>query len=49
MALKLYTSEEKGLKLNVRKFLELHPKFVEVTGDKLVVGPFLAPILNRLN
>ena len=36
MALKLYTNVEKGLKLKGRRFLELIPMFVEVTGEKLV-------------
>ena len=36
MALKLYTSVEKRLKLKVRKFLGLIPTFVEVTGEKLL-------------
>ena len=40
---------EKELKLNVRKFLGLNPTFVEVTGEKLVGGSFLHPILNRVN
>ena len=35
--LKFYTSVVKGLKLKVRKFLGLIPKFVENTGEKLVV------------
>ena len=39
MALKFYTSVTKGLKLKVRKFWGLVPKFVEVTGEKLVGGP----------
>ena len=34
--LKFYTSVAKGLKVKVRKFLELIPTFVEVTGKKLV-------------
>ena len=38
--LKLYASVPKGLKLKVRKFWELIPTFVEVTGEKLVGGPF---------
>ena len=41
---------EKGLKLKVRKFWWLIPTFGEVTGEKLVGGPFCpAPILNRVN
>ena len=48
--LKFYTSVAQGLKLKVRKFWELIPTFVEVTGEKLVRGgPFLpTPILNRV-
>ena len=38
MALKFYTSVAKGLKLKVRKFWELTPIFVEITGEKLVGG-----------
>ena len=40
---KFYTSVEKGLKRKVRKFWGLIPAFVEVTGEKLVEGAFLAP------
>ena len=41
MALKFYTSVEKGLKLKIRKFGGLIPTFVEVTEEKLVgVGAF---------
>ena len=48
--LKLYTSVAKVLKLKVRKFGSLIPTFVEVTGKKLVGGPFCPPpILNRVN
>ena len=38
---------KKGLKLKVRKFREVIPTFVEVTGEKLGRGPFcpLSPIL----
>ena len=43
MALRFYTSVAKGLKLQVRKCWELIPKFVEVTGQKLVGGPFCPP------
>ena len=48
--LKFYTSLSKGLKLKVRKFWRLIPTVVEVTGEKLVQGPFCAPmpILNRV-
>ena len=41
--LKFYTSVAKGLKLKVRKFWGLIPTFVEVTGGKLVGGPFCPP------
>ena len=41
--LKFYTSVAKGLKLKVRKFWGLIPTFVEVTGGKLVGGPFWPP------
>ena len=34
--MKLYTRVAKGLKLKVRKFLELNPTFAEATGGKLV-------------
>ena len=47
-SLKLFTSVPKGLKIKVTKFLELIPTFVEVTGEKLVGGAFLSPILNRV-
>ena len=43
MALKFYTSVAKGLKLKVRKFLGVIPKFVEVTGEKLVRRAFMSP------
>ena len=49
--LKFYTSVVKGLKLKVRKFLELIPTFVKVTGENLVGGLFTTPpppILNRV-
>ena len=49
--MKFYGSVGKGLKLKVRKFWGLIPKFVEVTGEKLVgSGPFCPPlpILNRV-
>ena len=49
--LKFYTSVTKGLKLKARKFWGVFPTFVEVTGEKLVGGAFLAlprPILNRV-
>ena len=44
MAFKFHTSVEKGLKLKVRKFWRLIPTFVEVTGEKLVVGGGLPPL-----
>ena len=48
MALKFYTSVEKGLKLEVWKFYGL--TFIEVTGGKQVREDFLPPlILNRVN
>ena len=47
MNLKFYTSVAKGLKLKVRKFWGLIPTFIEVTGEKLVGGPFCPPILNK--
>ena len=49
MTLKFYTSVSKVLKTKVRKFWELSPTFVEITGKKLVGGDFLLPpILNRI-
>ena len=41
--LKFYTSVTKALKLKVRKFLGLVSAFIEVTGEKLVGGPFYCP------
>ena len=41
MALKLYTSMVKGLRLKVRRFWELFLMFVEVTGEKLIGGLIL--------
>ena len=38
MKLKFYTSVTKRLKLKVKKFWNLAPTFVAVTGEKLVVG-----------
>ena len=38
MTLAFYASVAKVLKLEVRKFCELSPTFVEVTGEKLVAG-----------
>ena len=40
--LKFYTSAAKELKLKVKRFWWLIPTFVEVTGEKLVDGAFLA-------
>ena len=40
-AFKLYTSEAKRLKLKDRKFFGIILMFVEVTGEKLVMGAFL--------
>ena len=49
MVLKFYTSLAKGLKLKVRKFRGLIFMFVEITGGKLVGGPFCTlPSLNIL-
>ena len=42
MALKIYTSVANGLNLKARKFWVLIFTFVEVTGEKLVGGAFLA-------
>ena len=36
ISLKFYSSVAKELKLKVRKFWELIPTFIEVTGEKLV-------------
>ena len=50
MNLEFYTSVAKGLKLKVRKFYGLVLTFVEVTGEKLVGGPFChLPPLSILN
>ena len=43
MALKFYTIVAKRLKLKVRKFWGLIPRFVEVTGEKLIGGLFDLP------
>ena len=48
MALKTNTSVEKGLKLNIRRFLVLNPKFVKVPREKLAGGPFPFLILNKV-
>ena len=41
MDFKFYTNVTKRSKLKVRKFLGLTPTFVEVTGEKLLMGPFV--------
>ena len=47
--LKFYTSVAKRFKLKVKKFWGLIPKFVEITGEKLVEGVlFGSPILNKV-
>ena len=43
MALKTYTSVEKRIKSKSQKVLGLIPTFAEVTGEKLVGGPFCLP------
>ena len=43
MALKFYTSVEKGLRIKFRKFLELIPTFVEVKGEKTDRGDLSGP------
>ena len=48
IALKFFTSMAKQLKVKVRKFWELIPPFVEVTGEKLVGETFCPSILNRV-
>ena len=45
--LKFCTSMAKGLKLKVRNIGGPNPRFVEVTGEKLVGGAF-PPILNSV-
>ena len=40
MALNFYTGVAKGLKVKVRTFWGLMSMFVEVTGERLVGGPF---------
>ena len=53
--LKIYNKKEKRLKLKFREFWGLIPRFVEVTGEKLVGeggGAFCPPpplFLNRVN
>ena len=49
MALIIYTSVAKGLKLKVKRFWGLIPKFVKFAREKLVGGPFCPSILNRVN
>ena len=48
MAFRFYTSDAKWLKLKVKKFLGLIFTFVDVTGEKLLGGGGLSPILNRV-
>ena len=50
MALKFYRGKnvEKGRKLQAKKFCEPIPMFVEVTVEKLVVGIFSSPNMNRV-
>ena len=47
MGLKFHTNVVKGLKIKVRKVWGLIPTFVEVTGEKLVGGPFYLPTISR--
>ena len=49
MFLKIYTSVAKGSKIKVKTFLGLMPMFVEVTGEKLVGGPFCSPPIPKFN
>ena len=44
MALKLYTSAEKALKLNVKKILGQIPPFFDIAGEKLVEGEAICPL-----
>ena len=46
--LKFYANMAKGFKLKVKKFGELIPTFIEVTGGKLVGGFLPPPILDRV-
>ena len=50
MALKFYRGKnvEKGRKLQAKRFWERIPMFVEVTVEKLVVGIFSSPNMNRV-
>ena len=41
MTLKFFASMEKGVELKVKKYFRLSPRFVEVTGEKLVGEAFL--------
>ena len=43
MVLKFYIGVAEDLILKARKFLELIPTVVEVTGEKLIREPFSAP------
>ena len=48
--LRFYTSVAKGLKPKVRKFWGIISTSAEITGEKLVGGPFFPPpVLNRVN
>ena len=50
ISLKLYTSLAKESKLKEINFSGLNPRFVEITGEKLIVDGFPpSPILNRVN
>ena len=51
MALKVYTSEAKGLKVKVRKFGGLIPTFLEVIGENQVggKGAFYSPLSSPPN
>ena len=44
-SLKVYANVAKGLKLKLRKFWGLIPRFAEVTGKKLIGVPFCPPLL----
>ena len=44
MAVKVYNNVAKALKSNVRTFSGIIPKFVEVTGKKLI-GGFFGPLI----
>lgn len=49
IALKLYTSAKKELKLKVRNFWRFIHTSIEVTGEKLVESLFGSLFLNRVN